>query len=116
MQDIGGLDLDIDDKNDVLSYILDKDINGTSQFIKSLDSPDKLFELAWYATKGNEAFNILHDYYKKQIDQTRKSAYDKGREEALGKTNNGLKTFVRDQPKQQNNGTKFKNIMDFDLD
>jgi len=115
VQDIGGLDIDNEDKEEILSYILDKDMNGVSQFIKSLDSPDKLFELAWYATKGKEAFNILHDYYKKQIDITRKSSYDKGRDEALGKVDTTRKTFIRDQPKQSN-GTKFKDIMDFDHD
>jgi hypothetical protein len=118
VQDIGGLDLDIDDKNDILTYILEKDINGTSQFIRSLDSPEKLFELAWYATKGKEAFNILHDYYKKQIDSVRKTSYEKGRDEAKGKQpETDRKKFVRDQPTKPVNGQgKIRSIDDFDLD
>lgn len=75
--DIGGLDLSEDDKNEVLDFILNKDLNGVSPLVKSLDDHDTLFRMAWFALKGNEAFEILHDYYKKQIDQTRKASAPK---------------------------------------
>lgn len=72
IDDIGGLDLNEDDKMEVLSFILDRDSNGVSNFIKILEDPNKLFELAWYAVKGTEAFDTVHSYYKKQIELSRK--------------------------------------------
>lgn len=84
--DIGGLDLDVDDKNEILSYILEKDINGLTPFIKSLNSPQQLFELAWFAVKGNDAFNIIHDYYKKEIEKVSRTSYEKGKQSASPQT------------------------------
>ncbi len=116
VEDIGGLDLDDEDKNEVLSFILEKDINGVSPFLKSLDNPQMIFELAWFATKGKEAFNILHDYYKKQIDEVRKSSYTKGKEEVTGtKTTQQSKSYVRPSTQRQSpTQGKIMNIHDFD--
>lgn len=80
--DIGGLTLDDDDRNSIIHSVLEKDINGTSKFIKGLDNPETLFKLAWFAEKGDEAFEIIHDYYKKQIDDVRKTSYAKGKADA----------------------------------
>jgi hypothetical protein len=82
VEELGGLTLDDNDKNEVLSFILEKDINGYSSFIKSLNSPQTLFEAAWFVTKGKEAFGIVHDYYKKEIAQVSKASYERGRQAA----------------------------------
>jgi hypothetical protein len=98
VEEIGGLTLDNDDKNAVLSYILEKDMNGVSPFIKSLNSPQTLFELAWFATNGKQAFNIIHDYYKKEIAQVSKTAFEKGRAAAGGtsqSTQETRRTYTR---------------------
>ena len=95
-EDIGGLDLTDDDKNDVLDFILTKDVNGVSNFIKNLDNNEMLFKMAWFAVKGEEAFNVLHDYYKNQIEQVRKNTYQKAFEE-FQKQN---KTTVINPPKK----------------
>lgn len=67
------LELEDDDKEEVLQFLLNKDINGQSEFVKLLNDPNALFQLAWFATKGQEAFNTIHDYYKKEIDLARKA-------------------------------------------
>lgn len=82
IEDIGGLEVEIQDKNDILNYILEKDINGVSPFLKNLDSPKQLFEMAWFALKGKQAFDVIHDYYRKEIDKVNKTAYAKGKEDA----------------------------------
>jgi hypothetical protein len=84
--DIGGLTLDDADRNEVLHHILNKDMNGVSPFIKSLNSPQQLFELAWYAVKGKEAFDTIHDYYKKEIANVSKTAFEKGKQAASGQS------------------------------
>ena len=67
------LELEDDDKEEVLQFLLNKDINGQSDFVKLLNDPKALFQLAWFATKGQEAFSTIHDYYKKEIDMARKA-------------------------------------------
>lgn len=111
IEDIGGLDLDINDKNEVLSFILQKDLNGLSLLDKTLKDPNALFDIAWYATKGKEAFNILHDYYKKQIETVSKTSYEKAKAD-LAKTfvspSKG-KAFVR-----KTAATEKRNILSID--
>lgn len=106
--DIGGLDLDNDDKNEVLNFLLEKDINGVSPFLKTLDSPEQLFELAWFATKGKQAFEIIHDYYRTEIDKVNKAAYKKGKEEALTKTKTEARPRVQARRLPDNNRTTNK--------
>lgn len=67
------LELEDEDKEEVLQFLLNKDINGQSEFVKLLNDPNALFQLAWFATKGQEAFSTIHDYYKKEIDTARKA-------------------------------------------
>ena len=67
------LELEDEDKEEVLQFLLQKDINGQSEFAKLLNDPKKLFEIAWFAIKGKEAFDTVHDYYKKEIDSARKA-------------------------------------------
>lgn len=71
-EDFHNLELDDNDKEDVLSFILEKDMNGQSGFAKLLNNPQELFRLAWFSLKGEEAFETTHDYYKKEIDSVRK--------------------------------------------
>lgn len=61
-----------EDKEAVLSFLLDRDANGQSQFYKLFEDPQKLFELAWYAKFGKQAFLDVNDYYKKVIEKTRR--------------------------------------------
>jgi hypothetical protein len=67
------LELEDEDKEEVLQFLLSKDMNGQSEFVKLLNDPNALFQLAWFAVKGQEAFSTIHDYYKKEIDSARKA-------------------------------------------
>lgn len=44
--DLHGIELEDDEKNEVLSFLLDLDDSGTSNFYKSLNDPQKLYEAA----------------------------------------------------------------------
>jgi hypothetical protein len=72
-EELYDLELEDEDKEQVLQFILGKDVNGQSEFVKLLNDPQALFELAWFAVKGKEAFNTVHDYYKKELDSVRKA-------------------------------------------
>lgn len=68
-----GLELDNHDKNEVLSFILDRDdVTGESEFIKCYKNPEMLFKMAWYALKGDEAFRTIDDYYKGKLTEARR--------------------------------------------
>lgn len=62
-----GIELDDDEKNEVLSYLLEKDENGTSEFYKSLNTPEKLYEAAWFLKYGKEAFEAITNAYELEI-------------------------------------------------
>ncbi len=107
VEDLGGLDLTDDDKNDVLDYILNKDVNGVSNFVKNLENHDSLFKMAWFAVKGEEAFSILHDYYKNQIEQVRRTTYEKAKKEF----STGTPVFQnRPKPGNQNRPTSIDDL------
>ena len=72
VNELHDLIIEDEDKEAVLSFLLDRDANGQSQFYKLFEDPQKLFELAWYAKFGKQAFLDVNDYYKKVIEQTRR--------------------------------------------
>jgi hypothetical protein len=71
--DLAGIELEDNDKEDVLRFLLERDVNGQSEFYKLLNNPKTLFDVAWYALKGNEAINMIHQYYRKEIETSRKA-------------------------------------------
>jgi len=81
--DMFGIDLEEQDKEDVINLIIDRDLNGVTPLVKALDDPEKLFRAAWFIAKGEEAFDILHKYYAKEIENVRKSSFQKGREDVV---------------------------------
>lgn len=83
VDDLFGIDLEVQDKEDVINSIVDRDLNGVTPLAKLLDDPANLFKAAWFMTKGEEAFNILHNYYRNEIENVRKTSFQKGKAEAL---------------------------------
>ena len=72
--DFYGIELDENEKEEVLSHILDLDENGVSDFYKSLNNPTKLYELAWFSRYGKEAFEYLKNAYETEIAKIKKDA------------------------------------------
>ena len=62
-----GFDLEEQDKSQVLSFILDLDADGASNFYKSLNDPQKLYEAAWFLKFGKSAFDTLNNAYQTEI-------------------------------------------------
>ncbi len=67
-----GIELEDDEKNEVLSFLLDLDENGTSDFYKSLNDPKKLYEAAWFLRYGKESFDALKNAYESEIAKLKK--------------------------------------------
>lgn len=71
--DYHGVYLEDNEKNETLSYILQLDATGVSQFSKDLNDPKKLYEAAWYLRYGAEAFKALEDAYEAEISKLKKT-------------------------------------------
>lgn len=56
--------IDEEDKQQMMSYILDQDSEGKSQLIRDLEDPDRLIELAWFSTQGPKVLSELSQYWK----------------------------------------------------
>ena len=67
-----GIELEDNDKNEVLSFLLDLDDNGTSSFYKALNDPNKLYEAAWFLRYGKESFDMLRNAYESEIAKLKK--------------------------------------------
>ena len=59
------------DRQQVLSYLLDRDSSGRSEFIKDLEDPSKLVQLAWFMKQGNEVFSGISKYWKDTLKKER---------------------------------------------
>ena len=72
VSDYHGVFLEDSEKSETLSYLLDLDDAGTSQFYKDLNDPQKLYEAAWYLRYGAEAFKALENAYEAEIAKLKK--------------------------------------------
>ena len=83
----------------MMSYILDQDNDGKSQLIKDLEDPDRLIELAWFATQGPKMLSELNKHWKKQLSDLR--AENKKLQAKLEKKDTKASTFVVPPTKQE---------------
>lgn len=60
------------DKQQMLSYLLDQDSEGKSQFVRDIENPDTLIELAWLRTQGAELLSGMTQYWKDLLSKERK--------------------------------------------
>lgn len=70
--DFYGLQLEDNEKNEVLSFLLDLDDKGISTFAKTINDPNKLYEAAWFLKYGKDAFETLTNIYESEIKQLKK--------------------------------------------
>lgn len=78
--DLGGqtVEMSDDDMNAVASFILDSDQAGVRHIQKALNDPQAVVQMAWWLTRGREAFRTLNDYYKNQITRVARDNYQRG--------------------------------------
>ena len=59
INNIGIVELDNNDKNEVLHVLLERDINNKTLFDKAIDDPSTRFKIAWFLSKGDEFFREI---------------------------------------------------------
>ena len=112
---IGDLDieLDVDEMNDVASFILSEDGAGINYFSKALNDPKQLVKMAWFALKGEEAIDNISNYFKNQIKEVSRQQYQKGLED--GKSGKSSRVVARKQtPSKKQTDQQFSSIDDLD--
>lgn len=77
---IGNLDLNLDDndRDNIMSFILDVDDTGMSTLGKALNDPNMLVKLSWFALYGDQAFNTIQNYFAQEISKANVSGYQRG--------------------------------------
>lgn len=79
---IGNLDISMnnDDMNEIAEFILSSDSAGISYLGKALNDPDTLVRMAWFALKGEEAFDSITEYFTNEIKRVSEEKYKQGLE------------------------------------
>jgi hypothetical protein len=67
-----GIELEDAEKNEVLTYLLDVNSEGLSDFNKALKNPQKLYEAAWFLKYGKDAFDAIKNAYESEIAKLKK--------------------------------------------
>ena len=99
-----------EDKEELAQFILGRDQAGINWFGKALEDPDTVVRMAWFALKGEDAFNDIENYISQQIKTAAQNAYNKGLEE-------GKKNKVVINPSYNKTTTTKNKIIDLkDLD
>lgn len=73
-EEMNGMLLEDEDREDVLSFLLDRDANGQSEFYKLFSNPEALFKMAWYMKYGDQAHASLTQYYNQEIAKARRTS------------------------------------------
>lgn len=72
--ELHGIELEDSEKNEVLSYLLELDEQGSSKFYTELKDPTKLYEAAWFLRYGKEAFETIIDAYEQEIKKLKEDS------------------------------------------
>lgn len=61
------IELEDEEKNATLAFLLDLDDSGFTEFSKTLNDPKKLYEVAWFLKYGKDAFDAIKSHYESEI-------------------------------------------------
>ena len=87
------------DKNQVLSYLLEQDSEGKSQFVRDIENPERLVQLAWLAIQGMQTITETSRYWKDILKSERKKITTLEKEVETLKTQ-GTNTVIVDNTKK----------------
>lgn len=71
---IQGIDLEDNDKQDLLDYVLVKDQFGKTEFGKALEDPEQVLKMAWFLKHGEAAAEATRDYFSQLLAKERAAA------------------------------------------
>lgn len=99
------------DRQQIIDYLLNQDSDGKSQFVKDIEDPNSLVELALLRTQGHNLISGMTQYWKGLLKEDRKEIARLKKQ--LG--NNDVDSKVTVMPRSQNNNIKNYNDLGNDL-
>ena len=72
LNSIGNLQLSEDEKNNIYDFITGTNSAGEPLISTALNDPEKLVKMAWFTLYGEQGFNIIQEYFTKQLAESRK--------------------------------------------
>jgi hypothetical protein len=85
------------DKHQILAYLLNQDDDGKSQFVKDIENPATLIELAWYRNYGRGIIDGISQYWKDELKTARKKIASL--EKQLGDSKSNKTVIASNKPK-----------------
>lgn len=74
VEDIGGVVLETEDKNEILNFMISKDATGVTEFAKQMRDPENLFLQAWAILKAKDTFDVLKNHFESQLKLAKKAS------------------------------------------
>lgn len=74
IDNIQNVELDDNDRDELLRFVLDKDQANRTGLSKAMDNPENVLKMAWYLLHGEECNNAMIDYFQKEISKRSKPA------------------------------------------
>ena len=104
------LQIEDSDRNQIMQYLLQTDKDGKSQFVKDIENPQVLVQLAWLRLQGQNAIADTSKYWKETLKDTRKENAKLQKELEKYKSNKMDNTItIPKQPKSED-GNKVPSI------
>lgn len=89
------IDLSKDDKEEIASFILDRDPSGENYMVGAMKNQNELVKMAFMYLKGEELINEMQEAHKRELANTRNDAYSKGFNDARSGKN---QSYVVNRP------------------
>ena len=74
IDNIQNTELDDDDRDELLRFVLEKDQANRTGLSKAMDNPENVLKMAWYLLHGEERVDAMIDYFQKEISKRSKPA------------------------------------------
>lgn len=72
LDSIGSLQLSTDEKNKIYNFITGTNAAGERMISAALNDPDQLVKMAWFNLYGEQGFDVIKDYFVKELANSRK--------------------------------------------
>jgi hypothetical protein len=72
IDNIQNTELDDNDRDELLRFVLEKDQTNRTGLSKAMDNPENVLKMAWYLLHGEERVDAMIDYFQKEISKRSK--------------------------------------------
>lgn len=72
IDNIQNTELDDNDRDELLRFVLEKDQANRTGLSKAMDNPENVLKMAWYLLHGEERVDAMIDYFQKEISKRSK--------------------------------------------